>query len=163
MSNDAEAELQKKMDAYKEFSRGTKENHKMNLSMFNKQLLALSSGALGLSLAFVTDLVDLQDAMLLPLLILSWMLLGSGILTDLFGLRFATRTKTRQETLDAAKQKIGLGEFSNNPDFEAGKLRADALTKRQELYNKWSFWLFVFGLIAMVTFISLNVLSERYG
>lgn len=162
MSNDTEAELQKKMDAYKEFSRGTGENHKMNLSMLNNQLLVLSSGALGLSLAFVTDLVDLQDAMLLPMLILSWLLLGSGVLADLFGLRFATCTRTRQETLDAAKQKIGLGEYSNSPDMEAGKVRADALTERLELHNRWSFWLFVFGLIAMMTFISVNILWNRY-
>lgn len=151
------------MDEYEKFNRRVSENYKKNLSMLGNQLLVLSSGALGLSLTFVTDLVDLQDALILPVLILSWVLLGSGILADLFGLRFATRTRTLQETLDAAKQKLGLGGYSNSPDMEAGKVRADALTKRLDLYNGWSFWLFVFGLIAMMTFVSVNVFNDRFG
>lgn len=163
VSNETESERQKKMDEYEKFNRRVSDTYKKNLSMLGNQLLVLSSGALGLSLTFVTDLVDLQEALLLPVLILSWVLLGSGILADLFGLRFATRTKTLQENLDAAKQKLGLGGYSNSPDMEAGKVRADALTKRLDLYNGWSFWLFVFGLIAMMTFISVNIFSDRYG
>lgn len=163
MSNDAKADYQKAMDAYKEYGHGVSETYKQNLRMLDNQLLVLSSGALGLSLTFVTDLVDLQNAMLLPLLILSWVLLGTGILTGLFGLRYATRTKTLHETLDAAKQTAGLGKYSEKgPDPKAGKVRSDAKTERIDLYNKLSFWFFVLGLMAMMTFISINILSERY-
>lgn len=164
VSNDTEAERQRAMDAYKEFNRGIGETYKQNLKMLDNQLLVLSSGALGLSLTFVTDLVDLQEAMLLPLLISSWALLGTGILVSLFGLRYTTSTKTIRETLDAAKQTAGLGKYSaKGPDPEAGKAKSDAKNELIDLYNKLSFWLFVFGLIAMMTFISINILYEQYG
>lgn len=163
MSNDAEADYQKAMGAYKEYNYGVSETYKQNLRMLDNHLLVLSSGALGLSLTFVTDLVDLQYALLLPLLILSWALLGTGILTGLLSLRYATQNKTIRDTLDAAKQTAGLGKYSEKgPDPKAGKARSDAKNNRIELYNKSSFWLFVFGLIAMVTFISVNIVSERY-
>jgi len=163
VNNDTEAERQRAMDAYKEFSRGVGENYKQNLKMLDNQLLVLSSGALGLSLTFVTDLVDLQEAMLLPLLILSWVLLGTGILVSLFGLRYTTSTKTIRETLDAAKQTAGLGTYvEKGPDPKAGKVRSDAKNERIDIYNKLSFWLFVFGLIEMLTFISVNIIGERY-
>lgn len=163
MNNDNESERQRAMDAYKDFNRGIGENYRQNLKMLDNQLLVLSSGALGLSLTFVTDLVDLQEALLLPLLILSWALLGTGILVSLFGFRYTTSTKTIRETLDAAKQTAGLGEYAEEgPDPKAGKVRSEAKNERIDLYNKLSFWLFVFGLIAMMTFISVNILGERY-
>lgn len=164
VNTDTEAGRQRAMDAYKEYNRGIGENYKQNLKMLDNQLLVLSSGALGLSLTFVTDLVDLQEAMLLPLLISSWVLLGTGILVNLFGLRYTTSIKTIRDTLDAGKQTAGLGKYSEKgPDPKAGKVRSDTKNERIDLYNKWSFWLFVFGLIAMVTFISVNILWDRYG
>ncbi len=164
MSDDIDTEREKKaMDAYEIYNRRASETYKQNLRMLDNQLLVLSSGALGLSLTFVTDLVDLQEAKLLPLLILSWVLLGTSILSGLFGLRYATSTKTIRETLDAAKQKAGLGKYSKSQDPKTGKVRSDAVTARIELYNKMAFWFFVFGLAMMMVFISVNILVERYG
>lgn len=79
----------------------------------------------------------------------------------LIGLRFATRSKTVKDTLDAAKQLMGLGDYSERgPDPEAAEVKAKSKDDRIDLYNKLSIWFFVLGLAAMIIFICVNVLFE---
>ena len=84
------------IDAYTKYNRGVREMYRDNIRTFDNQILALSAGTLGLSLTFVSNLVNLQTASLLWLLIVSWALLAAAILSVLIGLRFATRSKNDQ-------------------------------------------------------------------
>ncbi len=161
MSNEADADRQKAIDAYTKYNRGVREIYRDNIRTFDNQILALSAGTLGLSLTFVSNLVNLQTASLLWLLIVSWALLAAAILSVLIGLRFATRSKTIKDTLDAAKQLMGLGDHSESgPDPEAAEVKAKSKDDRIDLYNKLSIWFFVLGLAAMIVFLCVNVLFE---
>ena len=160
MSNEPDVSRQEAKDAYAGFNRGEREIYRDNIRTLDNQILALSAGTLGLSLTFVSNLVNLQSASLVPLLIVSWALLAAAVLTVLLGLRFATRSKTIRDALDAGKQLTGLGNYEESgPDPKSATARADAKDNRIDLYNKLSVWFFVFGLAAMIIFISVNVLS----
>lgn len=162
MSDESGSDRQKANDAFKEYNRGVREIYRDNIRTLDNQILALSAGTLGLSLAFVSNLVYLQAALMLPLLILSWVLLAAAILAVLFGFRYATRLKTLKNTLDAGRQLTGLGEYEKTgPDRESATAKSDAKNERIELYNKLSFWFFVCALVAMIIFISINVLFEE--
>jgi hypothetical protein len=50
---------------------------------FDKAILTLSAGALGLSLSFIKDIVPLRQAVSLPLLYWSWYLFGCSVLLTL--------------------------------------------------------------------------------
>jgi hypothetical protein len=54
-----------------------------SLREFDRAILTLSAGLLGLSLAFIKDVVSLPDAIHLSLLFYSWALFGSAILLTL--------------------------------------------------------------------------------
>lgn len=152
----------KALDIYEKWNRWTADNYRQNANSLDNKLLTLSAGTLGLSLTFVGNLVNLASASLLPVLVASWVLLTLSSLAGLFGLRFATKESTVREMLDAAKQKGGLGAYQESgPDVAAGKVRSDAIAKRIELYNLLAFWVFVFGLTAMITFISVNILRVQ--
>jgi len=161
MNNESDVDRKKAIDAYTTYNRGVREIYRDNIRTFDNQILALSAGTLGLSLTFVSNLVNLQTASFLWLLIVSWVLLAAAVLSVLFGLRFATRSKTIRDTLDTGKQLTGLGDYEESgPDREASTARAKAKDNRIDLYNKLAFWFFLFGLTAMVIFISVNLLFD---
>ena len=82
-------------------------------------------------------------------------------MTVLFGLRYATSIKTTRETLDTAKQVAGLGNYAEKgPDPEAAKKKSDAKNERIDRYNKFALWMFVVALVALMTFISINILVQ---
>jgi hypothetical protein len=62
---------QVRWNLYLEQERLARQNIRDSTSDFDKNLLALSSGALGISLAFIKDIVPLEQAM--------WLTLRSGI------------------------------------------------------------------------------------
>jgi hypothetical protein len=159
MSDEYGSNRQKAIDAYQEYNRGVGKIYAENIRTLDNQILALSAGTLGLSLTFVSNLVYLQAALMLPLLILSWVLLAAAILAVLFGLRYATRIKTTRNTLDAGRQLTGLGKYEKTgPDPESATAKSDAHNERIDLYNKMSVLFFVCALAAMIIFISINVL-----
>ncbi len=161
MNNESDADRQEAKDAYTKYNRGLREIYRDNIKTFDNQILALSAGTLGLSLTFVSNLVNLQTALLMPLLIVSWVLLAAAVLSVLFGLRFATASKTIREALDGGKQLTGLGDYEKSgPDPKSATKRTKARDERIDLYNKLAFWFFVLGLATMVFFISVNVLSN---
>ena len=161
MSNESDADRQKRVEIHSNLIRGLTEVYRDNIRTFDNQILALSAGTLGLSLTFISNLVNLQRSFLLWLLIVSWALLAAAILSILFGLRFATRSKTMKESLDTGEQITGLGKYEESgPDRETAMARVNARNKRIDLYNKLSFCFFVFGLAAMIIFISINVLFD---
>jgi len=60
---------------------------------YDQSLLTLSSGALGLSIAFIKDIVPLQDATWLPLLYASWLTFGLCILTTVVSFQVAIKAQ----------------------------------------------------------------------
>ena len=69
---------------------------------FDKSLLTYSSGALGLSLAFIKDIVKLSEAIALPWLYWSWIFLVVTIIVTIASYRFSIQAQKRR--LDDALQ-----------------------------------------------------------
>jgi hypothetical protein len=63
---------------------------------YDQSLLTLSSGALGLSIAFIKDIVKLQDAMYLPLLYFSWVAFGCCILITVVSFQISKLAQMEQ-------------------------------------------------------------------
>jgi hypothetical protein len=80
---------QVRWNLYLEQERLARQNIRDSTSDFDKNLLALSSGALGISLAFIKDIVPLEQAMWLTLLYWSWFLFALCILATVSSFRFS--------------------------------------------------------------------------
>lgn len=142
------------------------ERHKstfmQNIEVLDRQLLALSAGTLGLSLTFVSSLVDLDTAVLLLLLAVAWIALTTSIVSVITGLRFATRADHMKVISDGFDQMAGIGEFQKSgPDFRGGQTNYETENARLELHNKVSAWSFVVGIAAMLLFILINVFAQQ--
>jgi hypothetical protein len=80
---------QVRWNLYLEQERLARQNIRDSTSDFDKNLLALSSGALGISLGFIKDIVPLEQAIWLSLLYWSWFLFASCILATLSSFQFS--------------------------------------------------------------------------
>jgi len=115
---------------------------------FDKSLLTFSSSALGLSLAFIKDVVPLDKAGWLPYLLLSWVSFAGCIIVTIASFQFS---------IQAQKAHIKY-------------LHKYYLENRPEFYNKKSAWsiavtvcaivgsiLFLAGLVATIVFAWENI------
>lgn len=119
-----------------------------NSENFDKSILSLSSAALGLSLAFIKDIVKLQNVQAVLLLKLSWILFTVAIISTVIS--FATSQKSITLQLDYA-EKYYLEE------------KFEYLTKKNSwknitiLLNSISGVIFVLAIILTVIFVILNM------
>lgn len=65
---------------YSEYRRDLLGRQLSNAVQHDKAILSLSTGALGLSIGFIKDIVPLKEALAIRLLILSWSLFGAAII-----------------------------------------------------------------------------------
>lgn len=65
---------------YSEYRRDLLGRQLSNAVQHDKAILSLSTGALGLSIGFIKDIVPLERALAIWLLILSWALFGAAII-----------------------------------------------------------------------------------
>lgn len=107
---------------------------------YDKTLLTLSTGALGLSFAFIKDIVNISSATNTNYLTGSWMCLTLSVLCILISFLSA------KHALDKAI------EAEDNDEFYESKL--DRLTS---ILNWMSAAFFVSGLIFLTVFIQLNL------
>jgi hypothetical protein len=115
---------------------------------FDKNLLKFSSGALGLSLAFIKDIVPLEQATWLPLLYVSWSCFSLCILATIASYFFSTRSFDTH-----------LGDLH--------KYYVDADEKALNPSNFWTNWVrrcaviagifFIAGFVCTVVFVSRNI------
>ncbi len=121
---------------------------------FDKYLLTFSSGALGLSLTFIKDIVPLKDAIWIASLIVSWVAFIFCILITLASFRISIRALENMKPV--------LDDFYLNGN-------ADAFNKHlQDPWGKWvdrCAWggiiLFVLGLFFTMMFVSANVVEAK--
>lgn len=108
---------------------------------FDNQVLYISSGALGLSFAFVQDIVSLNDSDYKFLLLLSWVLFTIVIFSSFLSHYYSKK---------ALNLKIKLYHQEDSSD-------ADKLNKRVVCLNKSMIWLLLSGLLSLITFLSINI------
>lgn len=117
---------------------------------FDKAVLTLSAGLLGLSLGFVKDVVPLNQAVALPLLYLSWCCSGIAILLTLLSF-MASKNAFNAQLGELYKEYCGA-------DHVAKPTRA-ALVTRWLTYGEGAF--FVAAVALTVAFAIVNIQSSR--
>jgi hypothetical protein len=110
-------------------------------SQFDKQVLFFASGALGLSFAFIKDIVKLNEAVYKSILITSWSFFGVVILLSII---------SHYTSLKAINTKI------HNINS-----KEDKVSKRLNTYTKWfNILMIIFlalGLTLLTVFIAINI------
>lgn len=89
----AQADDALRWQLYNDHKKQAWEDIQSSTDNYDHSLLTLSSGGLGLSIAFIKDIVPLQDATWLPLLYLSWAAFGLCILTTVVSFQVAIKTQ----------------------------------------------------------------------
>jgi len=110
-------------------------------AQFNKDLLFFSSGALGISFAFIKDIVKLDTATYKILLLISWILFGIVVLLCVI---------SHYTSLKALNNK--MKNLNVSGDKESKKL-----DNRTKYLNKTIIWLLGFGLLFLIGFTALNI------
>ena len=107
---------------------------------YDKTLITLSTGALGLSFAFIKDIVDIKSAAYADFLLGSWICFIISILSIL--LSFLTSKHALEQAIMAE---------------DNGKIFDNKLDKVTTTLNWLSASFFVVGLIFLVIFVKLNL------
>ncbi len=113
---------------------------------FDKTLLTLSSGAFGLSLIFIKDILDINKAINLTLLYVSWKLWIISLISLLLGYRNGILAHKKVLTL-----------IDNSEINKLYKNGGEPYTTRIEIFNIIGMWTFLIGLILITCFVTLNL------
>jgi DNA-binding transcriptional MerR regulator len=84
-----EEEANRRRDLYDEHRKQAWQDIQSSTDDFDKNLLAVSSAAFGLSLGFIKDIVHLPAAVWLPVLYVSWGCLAACVVTTIFSFRLS--------------------------------------------------------------------------
>src|SRR5260370_16930683 len=95
--------MDSRMELYKVYRGELNSARQSNIDELDKAILTLSSGGLGLSLAFLKDIVPLTQTSLLPLLYFSWGLFIVAIVFTLVSFRPHPRPLTLHHSLTTAQ------------------------------------------------------------
>ena len=110
-------------------------------SQFDKQVLFLAAGALGLSFAFIKDIVKLSAAMHKELLIISWSLLSIVILVNII---------SHYTSLRAINKRIENLLSTDDPD----SIKLNFLTK---IFNIFMIVAIAIALALLIIFVGINI------
>jgi hypothetical protein len=119
-----------------------------NSEKYDSAILTLSTGVLGISLAFIKDIVPLDKSQYILLLKLSWWLFGASIVSTVISFVVSQLAIKRQ--LQYAKEY-----YLERKEESFDKKNCPALLT--EFINYMSGALFIAGIITTVCFVSANV------
>lgn len=108
---------------------------------FDKHILFIASGALGISFSFIKDIVNLNDAICNSILIISWIDLALVILLSLL---------SHYISKQALNEKLKLF-------YHAKQTKADKLNNIVKYLNISMIIMLVLGIILLVTFVGINI------
>lgn len=108
---------------------------------FDKHILFIASGALGISFSFIKDIVNLKDAVFNSILIISWVDLAIVILLSLL---------SHYISKQALNEKLKLFYYKKQP-------KADKLNSIVRYLNISMIIMLVLGIILLVTFVGINI------
>ena len=141
-------DMPKREEIYAETRRDLLTRQLSNSERFDGAVLTLSSGALGLSLAFIKDIVPLCKAQWRPLLIASWVLLVLAIFSTMVS--FLASQKGIKTQLRYARKYY----LEKRDEFLTKQNR---WAKATECFNCAAGALFVFAAVLTVAFVIKNV------
>jgi hypothetical protein len=116
---------------------------------FDKSMLTLSSGALGVSLAVIKDIVPLGQAAWISLLLISWVAFALCIVTTVVSFLFSITAQKKHRDL--------LDEIWTKKKPELAKSAPSAWNKAVTVCTRTALTLFLVGLACTVIFVVVNV------
>jgi hypothetical protein len=120
---------------------------------FDKSMLTLSSGALGVSLAIIKDIVPLGRAAWIPLLLISWISFALCIVTTVVSFLFSIAAQKKHRQL--------LDEMWTTKNRELEKRKPSAWNTAVWVCARTALTLFLVGLACTVIFLVKNVSGSR--
>lgn len=144
------AEKTRAEELHDEYRRKVWEDSTSQSESFDRYLLTLSGGALGLSLTFLKDVIPLRSAVCVPLLIISWGWFILCILVTLVSFRISIRA--------LEKMVPYLNEFYLEGNAEAFNQHLESLwTKAVDWCAYAGIICFVLGLVFTMMFVGVNL------
>jgi hypothetical protein len=138
----------RRRDLYDEHRRQTWQDIQSSTDNFDKNVLAVSSAALGFSLAFIKDFAHLPTAAWRPVLYTSWLCFAACIVITVFSFRLSvTALNEHLEYLREYYEK-------NNEEFLTKKSTAGKLL---DVFTWAAASLFLAGIICTMAFCIKNV------
>lgn len=119
-----------------------------NSEKLDAAILTLSTGALGLSLAFIKDIIPMEDAVYLPLLITSWWLFGVSIILTLLSF-VASQLAIRKQLIYAKKYYL-----DKKDKYIEKKNHFAQIT---DILNYGSCGIFIAAIVLTIVFVSSNI------
>lgn len=116
---------------------------------FDKSMLTLSSGALGVSLAFIKDIVPLEQAAWISLLIVSWIAFALCIVSTVISFPFSIAAQKRHREL--------LDEIFTTKNHNLAKNESSSWSKAVTVCSRVALILFLGGLACTIMFVVRNV------
>lgn len=142
-------------ELYDDFKKGVEDDIRSGTENFDKNLLAFSSGALGVSLAFIKDIVPLGQAHLVPCLVISWIAFALCVLVTMAS--FQVSIKALECSLPFAEKYY----FKNERDaFD--KHRGTFWCRAVDWCTCTAGILFVVGLVCTIIFVCVNVGVKKH-
>jgi hypothetical protein len=148
------AEKTRAVELHDEYRRKIWDDTKSGTENFDKYMLTFSSGALGLSLAFIKDVVPIGRAICIPMLISSWVAFLLCILVTLVSFRISIRALEKMVPI--------IDAFYLEGDVEAfNKHLKDRWTRAVDWCAYLAIVFFVTGGILTTIFVSTNILEGK--
>jgi len=122
-----------------------------NSENYDKAILTLSTGILGISMAFIKDVVPYESTRHIELIVLSWIFLGLAIMFTLSS--FIISQKGIKKQLFFAEQY-----YLNKREEFCNKKNCFAIAT--DIINFVSGIFFLFAIILSIYFISINMMEE---
>jgi hypothetical protein len=120
---------------------------------FHKNTLTIAAGSFGVSFAFISQIVQLEQAINTPILIMAWALFGLSIILSILNLKIGSAVQ--DVLLDTIEQNIERG-YAGKPTKEAKRW----LIMWPDRIISWlSFAAFVSGVICLLYFVLINTPS----
>ena len=140
--------MKERFNFYLQFRERLLENQLSNAEGLDRAILSLSSAGLGLSLAFIKDIVPLNIAHQIWLLELSWLFFAGAIISTLIS--YLTSQAGIKKQLEYSEQYYieGKEEFFNSPNYPA---------QVTEWLAYVSAGMFIFAIIFTTLFVVKNI------
>lgn len=149
---------QKETDAYKRqvYEDGQKKweaYRKVQLEQdgaFDRNIITIAAGSFGVSFAFISSIVKLENAVFFPVLCTAWALFAACIVISLLG--FMVSSLIHGKYCDEARENVKRG-YAGEPYIEKRHWYSGWVTR---LCNWLAFFSFTGGAACLITFVLLN-------
>lgn len=121
---------------------------------FEKKLIYIAAGALGLSFTFISDIVDIAPSTILWALLVGWIMLIGCICLNLVS-HMSSKNKANKTINDI--DTFIIADTNDDADL---RNKIDKRNKNTDIMNYTTIGMLIFGIICIVFFVSYNMVGS---